>query len=108
MLRDSIAGDRQFLTKSKIAFVSYIRAYKEHKCNYLLIFKKLNLGKLATSFALLKLPRMPELRETIIEDFEPIEIDLDSIPYKDKKIEKQRKIKLQLKMFNIKIIILIL
>jgi len=36
------------------AFVSFIRHYKEHQCNYIFNFKELDIGKLAESFCLIK------------------------------------------------------
>jgi len=54
----------------------------------------LDLGKLATGFGLLKLPVMPELKDKTVE-FEPVEVDVEKICYKNKNREKQRKRKLQ-------------
>ena len=54
----------------------------------------LDLGKLATGFGLLKLPVMPELKDKTVE-FEPVDVDVEKICYKDKNREKQRKRKLQ-------------
>ena len=41
----------------------------------------MNLGRLATGFALLQLPRMPELKGKSTSDFEPTIIDYTKIPY---------------------------
>ena len=79
------------------AFVSYVRAYKEHHCKFIFrlqvqqyyrgcsgmmhipsalgsgqqqprwmlwLLQDLSLGHLATSFALLRLPRMPEIKKS--------------------------------------------
>jgi len=56
--------------------------------------KDLELGKLATGFGLLKLPVMPELKDKTV-DFEPADVDVEKLYYKDKNREKQRKRKLQ-------------
>lgn len=42
----------------------------------------LNLGQLATGFALLKLPRMPELRNKNSTDFHEVGVDISLIPYR--------------------------
>jgi len=41
----------------------------------------LEFGKLATGFGLLRLPKMPELKNKVINDFVPAEIDFNSIKY---------------------------
>lgn len=52
----------------------------------------MSLGRLATSFALLRLPRMPETKKSRdqLEHFMPSTIDIDAIKFKDKAREKQR------------------
>jgi ATP-dependent RNA helicase DDX55/SPB4 len=66
-------------------------------------FASLNLGHLATSFCLLRLPKMPELSEALqkhkgkLPNFTPAgrEIDIFAIPYKDKIREKARQKRLK-------------
>lgn len=50
----------------------------------------LDFASLARGFALLRMPRMPELRGKQFPDFVPTDIDTDTIPFKDKIREKQR------------------
>lgn len=45
-------------------------------------FADLDLGKLAEGFALLRLPKMPELKGKQIPNFEPLQVDFDAIAYK--------------------------
>lgn len=40
--------------------------------------------------ALLKMPKMPELRGKQFPDFVPVDVNTDGIPFKDKTREKQR------------------
>eukprot|EP00051_Salpingoeca_urceolata_P019434 m.283938 g.283938 ORF g.283938 m.283938 type:complete len:541 (+) comp19421_c0_seq11:2085-3707(+) len=95
-VRKRAAKDRELYDKGKLAFVSFIRSYKEHKCSYIFQFKDLNLGRLAMAFGLLHLPSMPELRSPkYVQDFVASDIDPQSIGYKDKAREKQRQIKLR-------------
>jgi hypothetical protein len=49
------------LEKGTRAFTAFVRAYKEHQCQFIFRFAKLDLGAMARSYALLRLPRMPEL-----------------------------------------------
>jgi len=54
-------------------------------------FASLDLGLLATSFCLLRLPKMPELRDKEFATFEKsIDVDIHAIPFKDKAREKAR------------------
>ena len=50
----------------------------------------MDIGKLATGFGLLQLPKMPELKGKKIEGFKNADTDINSIPYQDKTREKQR------------------
>jgi len=86
-IKCEIRKDRQLLEKSQLAFVSYIRAYKEHHCNYIFMLKDLNIPEVLKSFAMLKIPKMAELKMTI--DYP--EEDINNIPYLDKAREKKRK-----------------
>ncbi|XP_012273718.1 probable ATP-dependent RNA helicase DDX55 homolog [Orussus abietinus] len=86
--------DRQIFDKANRAFVSYIQAYNKHECRLILRLKDLDLGKVATGFGLLKLPRMPELKRQNVT-FEGPQIDLNTIPYKNKQREAQRLEKLK-------------
>jgi ATP-dependent RNA helicase DDX55/SPB4 len=50
------------MEKGTRAFVSYVRGYKEHQCRFIFRFPELDLGRMATAFALLQLPKMKEVR----------------------------------------------
>eukprot|EP00049_Salpingoeca_infusionum_P027529 m.33014 g.33014 ORF g.33014 m.33014 type:complete len:618 (+) comp9567_c0_seq1:50-1903(+) len=87
------AEDKDVYDKGKVAFVSHIRSYKEHKCEYILRFKDLNLAKLAVGYGLLHLPVMPEIRKSkFAKQFVSSPIKPDSIKFKDKAREKQRRL----------------
>ncbi|GLT78900.1 hypothetical protein SLA2020_504180 [Shorea laevis] len=98
--RSAARKDRDVMEKGLRAFVSYIRAYKEHHCSYIFRWKELEIGKLAMGYGLLQLPSMPEVKQHSLstEGFVPVEdINFDEIKYKDKSREKQRKKNLQAK-----------
>lgn len=46
-----------------------------------LLYTDLEFGKLATGFGLLRLPKMPELKNKDTSDFIPVDIDFNSIKY---------------------------
>jgi len=58
-----LAGrDRDLLEKGSRAFMAHLRAYKEHKCEFIFRLKSLDVNGLANAFGLLRMPRIPELR----------------------------------------------
>ncbi|GLH01659.1 Probable ATP-dependent RNA helicase DDX55 homolog [Gryllus bimaculatus] len=87
-------NDRAIMDKGMRAFVSYVQAYAKHECNIILRLRDLNFGKLASGFGLIKLPKMPELKNKNITDFEEEKIDFNSIPYREKQREEVRQQKL--------------
>ncbi|CAN0000141.1 unnamed protein product, partial [Phaeothamnion confervicola] len=58
-----VRADRDLLEKGTRAFISFLRDYKEHHCQFIFRFAHLDLGAIARAFALLRLPKMPELRD---------------------------------------------
>lgn len=87
-LRNLCLNDRDYLEKGTKAFTSWVRGYKEHQLAFVFRWKKVDLGSLATSFALLKLPKMPELKDCHdkLKGFTSAgrEVDIVAIKYKDK------------------------
>ncbi|KYR00091.1 putative RNA helicase [Tieghemostelium lacteum] len=94
-----LLSDREVMEKSLVAFVSHIRAYKEHLCPYIFIFHRIDYPKLAKGFGLLRLPRMPELKDkTDVEYITGVtQEQIDKIPYKEKRKEQQRLVKIETK-----------
>ncbi|XP_005988994.1 ATP-dependent RNA helicase DDX55 [Latimeria chalumnae] len=89
-LKSMAMCDRAVFEKGMRAFVSFVQAYAKHECSLIFRLKDLNFASLARGFALLKMPKMPELRGKPVPDFIPEDIDTDTIPYRDKCREKQR------------------
>jgi ATP-dependent RNA helicase DDX55/SPB4 len=61
--------DRALLESSSTAFMSFLRAYKEHQCAYIFRFDRLNLGAVARCYALLRLPKIKETKGVKAIDF---------------------------------------
>lgn len=89
-----VETDRAVMLKSTKAFLSFVRAYQEHQLPFLFPFKDLDLGNLATGYALLRLPRIKEILGKQVKGFQQSQVDPASVPFKSKKQEKQRKEKL--------------
>uniref|UniRef100_A0A1A8EFY6 ATP-dependent RNA helicase n=1 Tax=Nothobranchius kadleci TaxID=1051664 RepID=A0A1A8EFY6_NOTKA len=83
-------SDRAMFEKGMRAFVSCVQAYRKHECSLIFRVKDLDFAFLASGFALLRLPKMPELRGKSFPEFEETSVNTDSIRYKDKNREKQR------------------
>ncbi|XP_076640675.1 putative ATP-dependent RNA helicase DDX55 homolog [Halictus rubicundus] len=93
--RDLQKKDRLLFDKANRAFVSYIQAYNKHECNLILRLKDVDLGKLAMSFGLLRMPRMPELKGRDTSSFKQEDIDVNSVAYLNKQREQNRLEKLK-------------
>ncbi|XP_029025038.1 ATP-dependent RNA helicase DDX55 [Betta splendens] len=83
-------SDRAMFDRGMRAFVSYVQAYAKHECSLIFRIKDLDFASLARGFALLRLPKMPELRGKTFPDFVETTVNTDTIRYKDKNREKQR------------------
>ncbi|CAF4575227.1 unnamed protein product, partial [Rotaria sp. Silwood1] len=93
IVRQLATTDKAIYDRSKQAFVSYVQAYAKHECSLLLRLKELDLcGVAQGAFALLHLPKMPELKNRDTSNFNQQNqpIDPESIPYKDKSLAKKR------------------
>ncbi|KAM6165190.1 ATP-dependent RNA helicase DDX55 isoform 2-T2 [Erethizon dorsatum] len=89
-LKAMALADRAVFEKGMRAFVSHVQAYAKHECNLIFRLKDLDFASLARGFALLRMPRMPELKGKQFPDFVPVDVNTDTIPFKDKAREKQR------------------
>ena len=85
------------MERSTRGFVSFIQYYAKHECQVIFRLKgfinfllkrfhdffdsDLDFGALATGFALLRMPKMPELRKVEVKGFEPVDIDINTIKY---------------------------
>uniref|UniRef100_A0A2M4BHJ5 ATP-dependent RNA helicase n=1 Tax=Anopheles marajoara TaxID=58244 RepID=A0A2M4BHJ5_9DIPT len=92
--------DRATFDKANRAFVSHVQAYSKHECNLILRVKDLDLGKVATSYGLLQLPRMPEMKPHFAESFKGPDgaVDVWTLRYKDK--QKQASFESKMKLYN--------
>lgn len=63
--------DRVLLEASSTAFMSFLRAYKEHQCSYIFRFDRLDIGAVANCYALLRLPKIKETKDLKKINFVP-------------------------------------
>eukprot|EP01038_Epipyxis_sp_PR26KG_P008746 gene8746-11818_t len=85
-------NDRELLESGSTAFMSFLKAYKEHICSFIFRFDRLDIGNIANGYALLKLPKIPETRgvKGLPIKFENTRIDTSTIPYLHHEKEKAR------------------
>ncbi|CCX06437.1 putative DEAD/DEAH box helicase [Pyronema domesticum] len=88
-MRKIVVKDRALHEKGMKAFVSHVRSHSKHQTASIFRVQDIAWKELAESYALLKMPRMPELKK--VEKVElGVEIDLDTVAFKDKVREKAR------------------
>ncbi|XP_006290801.2 DEAD-box ATP-dependent RNA helicase 49 isoform X1 [Capsella rubella] len=93
IIRSLAIKDRAVLEKGLQAFVSFVRAYKEHHCSYIFSWKGLEIGKLAMGYGILSFPYISEVKQDRIGivGFTPVQgITFEDIKFKNKSREKQR------------------
>jgi ATP-dependent RNA helicase DDX55/SPB4 len=84
LIREAMLQDRDLIDKAQDAFVSFIRYYREHQLNFIFSITMLDMGQVANSFCLFKIPRVKEVLGKATHGFEPRnDVDLATIPYKD-------------------------
>ncbi|KAI7825973.1 P-loop containing nucleoside triphosphate hydrolase protein [Gamsiella multidivaricata] len=90
-LQKIVMTDRDLHDKGTMAYVSFIRSYSKHEASFIFRSKDLDLGSLARGYGLLRLPKMPELKNEKtgggIEGFVPADINYK---YQDKQKEAVR------------------
>lgn len=89
LFRAFLIEDRDCLGRASSAFVSFVRAYKEHDLSYLFPFKALELGEFATSLGLLRIPRVKEILGKKIVAFTQSQADPTRITFKDPHRQRQ-------------------
>ena len=81
--------DRDLIDKASNAFVSFVRYYKEHALQYIFSMKMLDIGEVANSFMLFRVPRVKEILGVSLKSFKTdTSINIEEVPYKDKNKEK--------------------
>ncbi|CDR97034.1 DEAD/DEAH box domain containing protein, putative [Babesia bigemina] len=96
-IRAQLTTDRALLLTATKAFVSYTRAYSEHRLKSIFEQKNVDYGALATSFGVLKVPRVKEILGKKLQNFANSDTDVNSVAFKNEGQERDRLKKLQQK-----------
>lgn len=91
LIRAHLLTDRDLSDRGARALVSFVRAYGTHDAGFLFRASALDLVGLARAYGLLRLPRMPELKNRDTSSWRDAEVDWDEYAYKDEKQEAKRK-----------------
>ncbi|KIX03132.1 uncharacterized protein Z518_06682 [Rhinocladiella mackenziei CBS 650.93] len=89
--RKAVLTDRALHEKAQKAFVSWVRSYSKHQASSIFRLSDIDWNDHAAAWALLKMPKMPELKNWDRTTYGPPLIDWAHYGYKDKQREKRRK-----------------
>lgn len=89
--RKIVLKDRAYHDRGQKAFVSWLRSYSKHQASSIFRVADLDWEGLGKAWGLLKLPKMPELRNFTGDRTLGVNIDWDKYAYKDKQREARRK-----------------
>lgn len=56
--------------------MSFVRAYSKHEASYIFRLKDLDVIGIAKSYGLLRLPKMPELKDTKKDEWNDADVDV--------------------------------
>ncbi|KIW46957.1 uncharacterized protein PV06_02576 [Exophiala oligosperma] len=93
--RKVVLKDRGLHEKAQKGFVSWVRSYSKHQASSIFRISDIDWTDHASAWGLLKMPKMPELKNWDRSAYRPPAVDWDAYAYKDKQREKQRKQALQ-------------
>lgn len=89
--RTIVLKDRALYDKAQKGFVSWVRSYSKHQASSIFRVADIDWNDHASSWALLKMPKMPELKNWDRNTYKTPAVNWDTFEYKDKQREKQRK-----------------
>lgn len=93
-MREIVLSDRSLHDKAQRGFVSWLQAYTKHQASSIFRVNDLDWEDLGHAWALLKMPKMPELKTWEGDKSLGLQLDFKTYEYKDKTREEQRKIAL--------------
>ena len=85
-----VIKDRNLHDKAQKGFVSWVRSYSKHQVSSIFRVADIDWNDHAIAWGLLRLPKMPELRNWDKSTYAAPDINWDTYAYKDKQAERQR------------------
>lgn len=93
--RKIVLKDRSLHDKAQKAFVSWVRSYSKHQASSIFRLADIDWNDHAAAWALMRMPKMPELRNWDRSTYTAPEVNWETYAYKDKQHEKQRQAALE-------------
>lgn len=94
-IRQLVLKDRALYDKAQRAFVSWVRSYSKHAASSIFRVSDLDWKAEAEGWGLLRLPKMPELKQRnggeVVDRNLGLKVDWENFKYKDVQQEKKRK-----------------
>lgn len=90
-MRRVVLSDRALHDKAQRAFVSWVKSYSKHQAMSIFRIDDLDWADLGKGWALIKLPKMPELKRWEGDKTLGLEVDFESYAYKEKQRELLRR-----------------
>ncbi|KAK6613407.1 ATP-dependent rRNA helicase spb4 [Botrytis cinerea] len=94
-MRKEVLSDRALYDKGQRAFVSWVQAYSKHQASSIFRVADLDWTDLGNAWALVRLPKMPELKKWEGDKTLGIKLDMSEYAYKDKIREKARRVAME-------------
>lgn len=94
-IRSLVLSDRALYDKGQRAFVSWVKAYSKHQTSSIFRLDDLQWDQLGDAWGLVKLPKMPELKNWQGDKTLGVILDMKQYAYKDKAREKARLLALE-------------
>jgi ATP-dependent RNA helicase DDX55/SPB4 len=94
-MRREVLADRALYDKGQRAFVSWVKAYSKHQASSIFRVADLDWTELGNAWALVRLPKMPELKKWEGDKTLGVSLDLSEYAYKDKAREKARRVAME-------------
>ncbi len=89
-MREIVLADRALFDNGQRAFVSWVRAYSKHQASSIFRVDDLDWEDLGHAWALIKMPKMPELKKWNGDKSLGVKVKMSEYAYKDKTREKAR------------------
>ncbi|TVY40331.1 ATP-dependent rRNA helicase [Lachnellula occidentalis] len=94
-MRKEVLADRALYDKGQRGFVSWVKAYSKHQASSIFRVADLDWADLGNAWGLIRLPKMPELKQWDGDKKLGVEINMTEYAYKDKAREKARRIAME-------------
>lgn len=101
-IRKEVLADRALYDKGQRAFVSWVKAYSKHQASSIFRVADLDWTDLGNAWGLIRLPKMPELKNWEGDKTLGVKLDMSSYEYKDKIREKARRVAMEEEKTKIK------